>query len=152
MIDNRTTGLRIGDAERDAAGAALSDHFAAGRLSRDEFDERLDQVWQACTGADLAPLFDDLPSGTSITRSVYGTSSRVQSRGDLRADWRARSADTRFGPRRGGPPPFFPIMLIALIISVVSVSNGHAPWPLFVLAGLWFFRVLGHPAHGAVDG
>jgi uncharacterized membrane protein len=34
--------MRASDTERDQAAAALRDHYAAGRLSSDEFDERLD--------------------------------------------------------------------------------------------------------------
>ena len=38
--------IRIGDAERDRAIAALGDHFAAGRLNA-EFEQRGDQAIQA---------------------------------------------------------------------------------------------------------
>lgn len=41
----------------------LSDHFAAGRLSVAEFDERSGLVSAAVTRADLAPVFGDLPAG-----------------------------------------------------------------------------------------
>lgn len=53
--------LRIGDAERDEAAAALGEHVAAGRLSVEEHAERLDRVWAARTRADLTPVFRDLP-------------------------------------------------------------------------------------------
>jgi hypothetical protein len=52
---------RIGDVERDAAAAALGDHYAAGRLDHDEYSERLDAAWSARTRADLDMLFHDLP-------------------------------------------------------------------------------------------
>ena len=54
--------VRIGDAEREQAIGALGEHFAAGRLSKDEFDERGSAAWAAKTSADLAPLFSDLPA------------------------------------------------------------------------------------------
>jgi hypothetical protein len=54
--------VRIGDAERDGTIAALSEHFAAGRLSRDELDERVEQAMSAKFDADLVPLLADLPS------------------------------------------------------------------------------------------
>jgi hypothetical protein len=53
--------VRIGDAERDQAISTLSDHFAAGRLTREELDERVDQAMAARFDADLRPLFADLP-------------------------------------------------------------------------------------------
>src|SRR5680860_581040 len=52
---------RIGDAERAAAASALGEHFASGRLTREEYDERSTEVWSARTNADLRPMFLDLP-------------------------------------------------------------------------------------------
>ncbi len=53
--------LRIGTAERERAAADLGEHLAAGRLTTEEFDERVQRAYQARTGSDLAPLFADLP-------------------------------------------------------------------------------------------
>ncbi len=53
--------VRIGDADREAAVSALGEHFAAGRLTKDEYDERSDRAWQARTASGLRPLFADLP-------------------------------------------------------------------------------------------
>jgi hypothetical protein len=53
--------VRIGTAEREDAMRRLSDHFAAGRLSVAEFDERSGVVTTAVTRADLAKVFADLP-------------------------------------------------------------------------------------------
>lgn len=56
-----TDSLRIGDAERDAAIAALARHFADGRLTQAEHEERTSLALKAKTGADLRALFTDLP-------------------------------------------------------------------------------------------
>jgi hypothetical protein len=61
-VDPRAGALRIGDAERDEACRALGEHFAAGRLTRAEFDERTTTAWAARTRAELRPLFADLPA------------------------------------------------------------------------------------------
>jgi hypothetical protein len=53
--------LRIGDADREAAARELGEHFAMGRITADEHAERLGQIWDARTAADLAPAFRDLP-------------------------------------------------------------------------------------------
>lgn len=53
---------RIGDAERDRAADYLRDHMSVGRLSQEEFDERVTAALQARTAADLEPLFSDLPA------------------------------------------------------------------------------------------
>jgi hypothetical protein len=55
------SGLRIGDADRETAAAALREHFAQGRLTLDEFQHRLGAVFAAKTDRDLADLTADLP-------------------------------------------------------------------------------------------
>jgi hypothetical protein len=56
--------MRVGDADREAAAAELREHYASGRLTQDELNERLDQAFAAKTRADLNGIFTDLPSGT----------------------------------------------------------------------------------------
>jgi len=56
-----TDSLRIGDAERDAAVAALARHFTDGRLTQSEHEERVGLALASRTGGDLRRLFDDLP-------------------------------------------------------------------------------------------
>ncbi|MER7501750.1 DUF1707 domain-containing protein [Nonomuraea pusilla] len=53
--------LRIGDAEREQTMAALREHFAQGRLTHEELDERLDRTLAAKTVRDLAEVTGDLP-------------------------------------------------------------------------------------------
>ena len=53
--------LRIGDAERDAAATDLGEHYAAGRLTLDELNERLDAVFSARTFGQLSRIMADLP-------------------------------------------------------------------------------------------
>ena len=52
---------RIGDTDRDQAADCLREHLAQGRLSQDEFDDRITMALAAKTAADLEPLFADLP-------------------------------------------------------------------------------------------
>lgn len=54
-------GIRVSDADRDQAIAELSEHFQAGRLTQEEFEDRSGRALQARTGDDLAALFTDLP-------------------------------------------------------------------------------------------
>ncbi|MCZ9630009.1 DUF1707 SHOCT-like domain-containing protein [Rhodococcus sp. BH5] len=53
--------IRIGTAEREQALDLLSEHFAAGRLTVTEFDERSGIVSAATTRSELVPVFADLP-------------------------------------------------------------------------------------------
>jgi hypothetical protein len=53
--------LRVGDAEREATAASLREHYAAGRLSLEEFNDRIDGAFAATTRAELRRLTNDLP-------------------------------------------------------------------------------------------
>jgi len=59
--------LRIGDAERDAAAADLGEHYAAGRLSLDELNERLDAVFSSKTLGQLTRIMADLPGSGRLS-------------------------------------------------------------------------------------
>jgi hypothetical protein len=60
-------GIRIGDAEREAAATSLREHYAAGRLTMEEFQERLDATFAAKTNLDLAKITADLPYSSTYT-------------------------------------------------------------------------------------
>ena len=53
--------IRACDADRERVVASLRDHFAEGRLTRAELDERLTVALSARTAADLRRLVADLP-------------------------------------------------------------------------------------------
>lgn len=55
-------GLRVSDQQRDDAARQLRDHFAAGRLTHEELDERLQASYAARTEDDLRRLLADLPA------------------------------------------------------------------------------------------
>jgi uncharacterized membrane protein len=130
------TAIRIGDAERDAAIGALGDHYAAGRLTKEEYDERADRVTAARFQADLAHVFTDLPPS--------GTRSQV-------AESESKSR------RRRGPHPallaapllwFAPLLMIGAIALVVVAAVAISPLLLFAL--FWFACAgfgRGHRAH-----
>jgi hypothetical protein len=56
--------VRVGDADREAIAAQLREHYADGRLTLEELNERLDQVFAAKTKADLNTVMRDLPQAT----------------------------------------------------------------------------------------
>jgi len=53
---------RAGDAEREAVAGQLREHYAAGRLTIDEFRARLDAAYSAATARDLSRVTVDLPT------------------------------------------------------------------------------------------
>lgn len=70
--------MRIGDTEREATVAELREHFASGRLTQEEFNERVDQTFAAKTRGDLKAVMRDLPSAprplTTVGASGSGNS------------------------------------------------------------------------------
>ncbi|MGX7681921.1 DUF1707 SHOCT-like domain-containing protein [Jatrophihabitans sp. DSM 45814] len=116
MGDLEARSLRIGNAEREQAAEALGEHFSAGRLDPDEFDERVHLVYQAKTASDLEPLFADLPRSPSRVEPVR---SRDHARRHV---------------------PVLPILLFVLLIAwtVTWVSQAHVP-PFFIFPLIWLF-------------
>lgn len=53
--------VRVSDADREAVAARLREHYAAGRLSLDEFQDRLDAVYKAQVAGELNMVTDGLP-------------------------------------------------------------------------------------------
>ena len=51
----------VTDADRDAVADRLREHYAAGRLSLDEFQDRLDAVYRAQTAREMGMVTDSLP-------------------------------------------------------------------------------------------
>ena len=100
--------IRVSDADRDRVTARLREHFAEGRLTQDELDERISAALNAKTFGDLRPVMADLPEPAPAP---------------LRA---ARS------PQWGGPPwvvlrrgpRILPVVLIALLVA--GLASGAA--------------------------
>lgn len=114
----RPSHLRITDADRDEALDRLADHYAAGRLDKDEFDERGDAVWTARTGADLVPIFADLPP-----RAARPPRDRVRSHAGR--------------GRRRPSLPFAPVLVLVITLTVLTSV------PFVLLALLGFLLVSG---------
>jgi Domain of unknown function (DUF1707) len=68
--------LRVGDSEREAAISLLATHFADGRLTQLEHEERMALALNARTGADLNMLFADLPRVGPPTAAAFRRPSR----------------------------------------------------------------------------
>jgi hypothetical protein len=61
--------LRVGDADRERAGERLRVHAAAGRLTTDELEQRLERVYGARTGRELRGELSDLPAERAPRRA-----------------------------------------------------------------------------------
>jgi uncharacterized membrane protein len=136
-----TSGLRIGDADREAAATALREHFAQGRLTMEEFQHRLELVFAAKTEGDLGAINGDLPGpGSSLPWPATGAS------GSYNDGFRGRSAESG-PPRRPGIAAFagfvvviLALILIAFILPVAFIGTVISRSLLFVLMALLFGR------------
>jgi Domain of unknown function (DUF1707) len=57
-----TDDLRVSDAEREAVAAELREHYAQGRLTMEDFQQRLDAAFAARIRRDLDAVTHDLPA------------------------------------------------------------------------------------------
>jgi hypothetical protein len=57
-----TPDLRASDADRERVVRSLERHTAAGRLSLDEYADRVERTLQARTHGELATVLGDLPA------------------------------------------------------------------------------------------
>jgi Domain of unknown function (DUF1707) len=58
-----SAGIRVADSDREQLAEELREHMLAGRLTSDEFEERLARAYAAVTRAELDELRADLPMG-----------------------------------------------------------------------------------------
>jgi hypothetical protein len=129
--------IRASDADRDRAAAALREHLAAGRLTIEEFDQRLDQAYAAKTLGELDEVLADLPRidlgqlpDASVGRAGAGPVERRRPPGSIEA-----------GPGRF--PPVLPAawgswLAISLVLLVIWLASGASggPWFLWVALAL----------------
>jgi DUF1707 SHOCT-like domain len=111
--------IRVSDGDRERATARLCDHFAEGRLTREELDERITAALTAKTAGDLRRVTAGLSEPTPPLQP-------------------ARALPTAAGPRpvhrRRGPRP---LMLAALaLLAVPLITGGGWPPAAFLLDAL----------------
>ena len=102
--DAGNAGLRASDADRDVLRGLLSEAFADGRLDREEFDERTDQLLRARTLGDLPPIVRDLVSMTPAVPRPAGLMSPDELQAKAVERWRSDRREARLRPdlRLGG--------------------------------------------------
>jgi len=69
--------MRAADADRDRIAGILGTAYSEGRLSRDEYDARLQSALSARTYADLDHLVTDLPAARAARPAMAATPART---------------------------------------------------------------------------
>ena len=114
--------LRIGDAEREAAATHLREHYSQGRLSLDEFNQRLDAVFAAKTQRQLESLTADLPRSAAPSAPLPVTAA---------GDGGRERAGQDSGPGPRARLGFIPVVIAALAtwLLIVQIPLRAFPWP-----------------------
>jgi hypothetical protein len=99
--------IRASDADRDRVTAQLRDHFAAGRITPGELDERLSAALNAKTFGDLRRIMADLPGPVPAPLGAAPPPLRAT------PAWAVR--------RR---PPIPPLILLALLAALLIPGTG----------------------------
>ncbi len=79
MVDS--SGIRVADADRELVAGELREHMMAGRLTSEEFEERVARAYAAVTRAQLDELRADLPMGVAtIDKELAARHARLRRR------------------------------------------------------------------------
>ncbi|MDP9863038.1 MULTISPECIES: DUF1707 SHOCT-like domain-containing protein [Streptosporangium] len=122
--------MRASDGDRDRVAEVLREHYAQGRLTVEEFDERLEQLYASRTYGELATLTSDLPDvdlgrlPAPAPRSPERRDIGQAQRKGLTAMW------ATWGTASGIN------WAIWLILGVTDGFDFPYPWPLWVM-GPW---------------
>jgi Domain of unknown function (DUF1707) len=110
--------IRVSDADREHVTDRLREHFAQGRLSSEELDERITATLSAKTYGDLRRVMADLPEpGLVRPQASWPTAA---------SRWPTAAPRPRIIVRRG--PRLLPLAFIALIAAVAIPGAG---WVFF---------------------
>jgi hypothetical protein len=117
-----TPGLRVSDEQRERVAQEIREHFAAGRLSDEELDERVQAAYRARTEDQLRAVRSDLPE-----LPISPEQRRVQERAEL-AERRAVLQRQLFQQTGGG----LGLFVVCTAIWLASGAQGQF-WPVWVL-------------------
>jgi hypothetical protein len=132
--------IRASDADRDRAAALLREHHAAGRLTAEEFQERMEAALDAKTLGEIDELLADLPL-IDLYRLPHETMRRAPDlpHTSIRPRDPARRA-TRPGEQGGADPTRFPPGTVAMGAWAVVTGTLIALWAVTAVLGIgtWF--------------
>ena len=144
----RYGGTAVTDAGLDAATAQLREHYAAGRLSLDQFQDRLDEAYRAQTARELDAVTDGLPHAGRVIPSGAPWGSYPGGYPFNLADMRATLARTgrrimlALGVLTAGS-----LLVLALVVTALLVHGGLLA---AVTAALLTILAVGVAAAGAL--
>ena len=143
--------IRASDADRDRVASLLREHHAAGRLTAEEFHERMDSALEAKTLGELDELMTDLPA-----IDLYQLPDASLRRGPTRPGQSLLPADPGYhsGPARLTPGTVamgaWAVVTSAMVaIWAVAAVVGNGTWfPWWALIALpWIWAIIRRSQH-----
>jgi Domain of unknown function (DUF1707) len=146
--------IRASDDDRDRTATLLREHHAAGQLTPEEFNERLDKTFAAKTMGDLDGLLSDLP-GIDLYRLPGHGLSRGQTPGNssalaaMASSGMASRPHGRLSPAWGAAWGSW-LTLSTVLVVIWAIGGMGYPWFAWI-AGPWGALMLarwisgGHP-------
>ncbi len=135
--------IRASDADRDRTTALLREHHAAGRLTAEEFHERMERAFDAKTLGELDELLADLPA-IDLYQLPDASLRRIPPRPGqslLPADHGGPASPLRFGPGTVAMGAWATVSAALVAIWAVAAVIGSGTWfpwwALIVLPWLW---------------
>ena len=135
--------MRASDADREAVAETLRDAHAEGRLTLEEFEERLDRTLAAKTLGELTMVTQDLPASDAAleapTAPLPAPATPYSGRGHVRGLWAAWGTA---------------VIVCVGIWATTSMGHGHGQmmngrfWPIWVV-GPWGAVLLVRTLFGA---
>ncbi|HEX9040306.1 MAG TPA: DUF1707 domain-containing protein [Trebonia sp.] len=139
--------IRASDADRDVVVDALREAYTEGRLTRDEFDERMSAAYMSRTWGQLRELTVDLPLQPVLGADMPGRQLPAPTAPPPYPPWREQD-DPVAEPRPNGPPaaperPRRPVgIFVPVLIWTLLVAHGASVFPaLFVVAVVFLLAV-----------
>jgi hypothetical protein len=130
---------RASDQDRERAAAALGGNYAAGRLTLEEFQERLDQAYAAKALGELDGLMADLP-GTDLGQLPDTRPPRSGGHPSLPEQRAPAPVQAPGGGHYVVLPLWLAITLGAFVILMISGAGGGA-WFLWMVVLLAFIML-----------
>jgi uncharacterized membrane protein len=143
--------IRASDADRDRAAALLREHHAAGRLTAEEFHERMNKALDAKTLGEIDELMADLPAidlyqlpAASLRRAPPGTHQSL-----VPTDPHGSASPVRLPPGTGAYAVWAAVTAtLAAIWVVMAVAGGtFFPWWVFI-AVPWLLALIRRSQRG----
>ena len=127
--------LRAADADRQAVAAALGRHMSDGRLTVEEYDERLAAAYAARTYGELDALLTDLPTDRPAAHPARPA--LTAGMGPAPVHRSGACAGRRQSVRAAWASWVTTALLVTTIWLLTSVAGGAHPfWPIWVI-GPW---------------